>query len=226
MGKPGFLLTNNFGEKTLNHLEADAEDSYDGEGSYQVIGPDLNVDADAGSDDSGDPSFIAAGMFNLIGAALSKAANYLAGVIGAYSLTGAKATEYPSAGILGIISDGVTEVDGAVVGHIDGDSEVTRANAIFKARMTNSVPGSGADYGLDLQDEGFGAYNELEYAKAAIRLGKDVVIFSGATAPVNGTTGDNFAGKGSLYIALDTGVLYANTGAIDNPTWTIVGSQS
>lgn len=52
----------------------------------------------------------------------------------------------------------------------------------------------------------------------------NVIIMKGATAPVNGTTGDDIAGKGSLYIALDTGLLYQQTGAISNPTWVQAGS--
>jgi hypothetical protein len=43
---------------------------------------------------------------------------------------------------------------------------------------------------------------------------------------VNGTTGDNFAGTGSLYVDSTAGVLYINTGAISNPTWVVVGTQS
>jgi hypothetical protein len=48
----------------------------------------------------------------------------------------------------------------------------------------------------------------------------NVIIMNGATAPVDGTTGDNIAAKGSLYIARDSGVAYSNTGTITNPAWT------
>ncbi len=48
----------------------------------------------------------------------------------------------------------------------------------------------------------------------------NVILLTGATAPINGTTGDNIAAKGSLYIAQDTGQAYTNTGVITNPTWT------
>ena len=47
-----------------------------------------------------------------------------------------------------------------------------------------------------------------------------------AGVPVDGTTGDNFAGKGSLYVNISTGILYINTGTITSPTWVVVGSQS
>jgi hypothetical protein len=52
------------------------------------------------------------------------------------------------------------------------------------------------------------------------------VVMVDAGAPVNGTTGDNFAGTGSLYVDSTAGVLYINTGAISNPTWVVVGTQS
>ena len=54
----------------------------------------------------------------------------------------------------------------------------------------------------------------------------DVVVMVDAGAPTNGTTGDNFAGVGSLYIDSTAGKLYINTGAISNPTWTVVGTQT
>jgi hypothetical protein len=36
----------------------------------------------------------------------------------------------------------------------------------------------------------------------------DVVVMVDAGAPVNGTTGDDFAGTGSLYVDSTAGVLY------------------
>ncbi len=47
----------------------------------------------------------------------------------------------------------------------------------------------------------------------------NVVVMTGATAPVNSTTGAGIAAKGSLYIAQDTGVLYQNTNNKTSPTW-------
>lgn len=54
----------------------------------------------------------------------------------------------------------------------------------------------------------------------------NIIIMNGATAPVDGTTGDNIAGKGSLYIAQDTGALYIQTSAITTPVWTVVEAGS
>lgn len=49
-----------------------------------------------------------------------------------------------------------------------------------------------------------------------------IIIMNGATAPVDGTTGDNIAGKGSIYIAQDTGLMYLQTSLITTPVWTIL----
>ena len=64
------------------------------------------------------------------------------------------------------------------------------------------------------------------YTKADIRMEDDVVVMVDAGAPTNGTTGDNFAGTGSLYVDSTAGKLYINTGAISNPTWVVVGTQT
>lgn len=52
----------------------------------------------------------------------------------------------------------------------------------------------------------------------------DILVLSGATAPVNGTTGANIAEKGSHYIAQDTGALYYNSNTKVSPTWTAIGA--
>jgi hypothetical protein len=54
----------------------------------------------------------------------------------------------------------------------------------------------------------------------------DVVFMNAAGVPANGTTGANFAGKGSLYVDISSGILYINTNTIASPTWVVVGSQS
>lgn len=57
-------------------------------------------------------------------------------------------------------------------------------------------------------------------------LGNNVIIMQGAGAPVDGTTGDNVAGTGSLYINRTAGTLYIQTSLITTPVWVLVGSQS
>jgi hypothetical protein len=128
---------------------------------------------------------------------------------------------------MGIVMDGVTEADGAVVAVIDGSdpSSITRANAAFAARMNNNNAGSGVDFGLDLYDPGrdstilTGGGEPLAIAKAILRTPSQVCILEGAGVPVDGTTGDNFAATGSIYIDMTNGEAYINTGAIDAPVW-------
>lgn len=72
----------------------------------------------------------------------------------------------------------------------------------------------------------FGEQSINTISSVGLPLASGHTVFSGATAPVDGTTGDNFAGKGSLYTARDTGALYTNTGIITNPTWTLVPAGS
>lgn len=225
MSKPALILENQFGEVSVNvNLSNDGQVYDEQDHSYQVVGPDMNVAAAAGSNDVANPKFLAAIMGNIIGASLTRVGNYLAGVIGAYSLTGVKASRWPSGGVVGIISDGVTDVDGAVVGHLDGDSALTVANAAFKASMKNTTPSSGFNYGLDLTQVGVDGYPDLLIKKADIRMSHDVCTFSGATAPVDGTTGAAFAGPGSMYIARDTGKAYLNGGSKATPAWKIITS--
>jgi len=52
----------------------------------------------------------------------------------------------------------------------------------------------------------------------------DVVMFHGAGAPVDGTTGANVAGIGSIYIRRDTGKMYINGGTKAVPAWKLVTS--
>ena len=55
-----------------------------------------------------------------------------------------------------------------------------------------------------------------------LRLDNDVKIMSGAGVPVDGTTGDNFAGPGSIYINISAGNAYLQTGLITSPVWKLV----
>jgi hypothetical protein len=68
----------------------------------------------------------------------------------------------------------------------------------------------------------FGEQSNFTNVGASLPLAgsANVIILNGATAPIDGTTGDNIAAKGSIYIARDTGAAYQNTGTITNPAWT------
>lgn len=123
--------------------------------SHQSVSADLTLEATSGSSTAGDPKFLAAIMGNLHGPTLTATENYDAGVIGALDAT-ISGDIYPSGGVMGIIFDGSTGSDGAVVAVIDGNdpSSVTTARAAFAVRINNNNPGSGCSYGLDLFDAG------------------------------------------------------------------------
>lgn len=198
--------------------------AHKGPGSFQVVPADLDLDPAAGTSEAGDTDFLAAIMGNLLGDSLTKTNNYLAGVIGFYSVTGVRASTMPTGGVHGGIADGITDADGAVIGYIDGDSAITKANAAFKAMSNNSTPGSGFDFGVDLFGAAHNGFSELAILKADIRLSKEVVIMNGAGVPVDGGagTGATFAEIGSQYIDRTNGDLYINAGTKAAPVWKLV----
>lgn len=212
-------------ETQASNLSA-ASQTYSGTGSFQTVAGDLVLEAAAGSADGSNPKFLAGLMGNVLddGAALTKDANYLAGVIGHYSVTGAKATTYPAGAILAGIGDGVTAADGAVVAYVDGDSAMTKANAAFKAMSNNSNPGSGFDYGVDLFGAAHDGYSELGILKADVRMSKEVCILNLAGVPTDGGagTGAGFAQIGSMAIDRTNGNAYINAGTKASPTWKLV----
>jgi hypothetical protein len=196
---------------------------YSGSSSFQPIAVDLTVDG-AGSEEGTDPAFISPIMGNLLGDDISGVGNYLGGVIGAISAQGL-ASEYPTAGIMGIVMDGAEGVEACVSAVIDGSDPSTQTNvgAMFKARMNNNDASSGAEYGLDLYDPGNSNYSggpvPLKITKAEVRMSHQVCVLTGDGAPVDGTTGDNFAGPGSLYIDYTNAKIYIQTSLITTPAW-------
>ena len=157
--------------------------------------------------------------------------NHMAGVVGNFAAIGTYSNNGLMAGVMGIINTNTLSGDAAVMAFMAGDSGVTTARCAFGVAMAQTTGGSGFEFGLDLkmQDpvlDGGGPSSVIPYTKANIRMEDDVVVMVDAGAPVNGTTGDNFAGTGSLYVDSSSGVLYINTGAISNPTWVVVGTQT
>ena len=150
---------------------------YDSDGSFQPIGPDLNLAAAAGTDDP-DTAYLAPIMGNVIGDDLTKDANTVAGLIGKLSVTGTRASTYPVAAVVAEVGDGVTEADGAVVAVLGGDSGVTTARAAFTVDNQNSTPGSGLEYGVDLRGVEHNGYGPLSYSEGDIRLASGVVFSS------------------------------------------------
>ena len=155
----------------------------------------------------------------------------MAGVVGEFAVIGTYANNGLMAGVMGTINTNTLSGDAAVMAFMDGDSGVTTCRTAFGVAMAQTTGGSGFDFGLDLKmqdpvaDAG-GPSGVIPYKKANIRMEDDVCILVDAGVPTNGTTGDNFAGTGSLYVDSTSGVLYINTGAISNPTWVVVGTQT
>jgi hypothetical protein len=183
--------------------------SYSDTSSFQPIWADLNIGAAAGGTTG---KFIAAGMFNVLGADQTKAGNYLAGVIGHFNVTGTNATTYPSGAVLGGIGDGVTDCHGAFVAYIDGDTAQTNAGAAFKVMHNNSTSGSGFALGLDLFDGARDGYNAVSFTNADIRLSSGGLIASLTTAITANVTTTSYAagtlgkttnatGRASLFVS-------------------------
>lgn len=204
-------------------------ENYEDAGSFQNMAADLTVADAGGSDDGTDSSFLAGVMGNILGDSVQGEGNYLAGVIGAMSIV-SPASEYPVGAVQGIIMDGSTGADGCFVAVIDGSdpSAETRARAAYAVKMNNNHADSGVDYGLDLKADANDNYSGTGRAfavdKAEIRTSQEVCLLNDAAAPVDGTTGDNFAGPGSLYIDTDAPALYMNTGTKTDPVWAEVGA--
>lgn len=203
----------------VNAAFADA--TYAGSASFQPVASDLTLEAAAGKN-SPNSAFLAAIMGNLHGADLTKTGNILAGTIGEDSVTGTQATLFAKGGVIGIIADGVSASDGAVVALLDGDDGgTTTPFAMFKAIKLNSTSGNNPQYGLDLLSAVSG-FLALVPTKADIRMADDVCILHGSGAPTDGVTGANFAGPGSEYIRTGTGDHYFNTNTKASPSWKLV----
>lgn len=54
----------------------------------------------------------------------------------------------------------------------------------------------------------------------------NVVFMTGSGAPVDGTTGDNIAAKGSFYVRTSNGAFYSNTGTITDPVWSVATASA
>jgi hypothetical protein len=153
--------------------------------------------------------------------------NYMAGVAGEFAVIGTYSNTALMAGVIGIINTNTLSGDAAVMAFMDGDAGVTTCRSAFGVAMAQTTGGSGFEYGLDLkmQDpvlDGGGPSGVIPYTKANIRMEDDVVVMVATGAPVDGTTGDNFAGPGSMYIDSTGANLYIQTGAITSPVWKLV----
>lgn len=174
--------------------------SYSSASSFQIVGPDLTLAAGAGKDVATGTSYLASGMFNVVGASLTKTGNYLGGVVGAYSITGTRATHYPAGAVLGQITDGVTDVNGAFVAYIDGDSAQTNAVAGLAFMNNNSTAASGFDWAIDAYSPAHDGFNALGFKKGFARI---VVNAAPSSPPATSiatwgdSTDNNFKSKDS-----------------------------
>jgi hypothetical protein len=111
----------------------------------------LAIDSAFGSNDANDPASAQAVRGRVTGNNLTKTRNYVTGVTGQYLVTGTNASEFINTGLLGVVGDQTTTANAAVVAYLDGDGGLTTAGSAYGVSMKNSTPGSGFDYGLDLQ---------------------------------------------------------------------------
>jgi hypothetical protein len=153
--------------------------------------------------------------------------NHMAGTVGEFAVIGTYNNFGLMAGVMGTINTNTLSGDAAVMAFMDGDSGVTTARCAYGVAMAQTTAGSGFEYGIDLKmqdpvlDAG-GPSSVKPYTKANIRMENDVVVMTGAGAPTNGTTGDNFAGPGSLYVDITGADLYIQTSLITTPVWKLV----
>lgn len=184
----------------------------------------VNPTGSFGSNTATNPSSAQGSSGQVFGSNLASTATYYIGATGRYLITGTNASTFAKAGVMGVIGNTTTTGDAAVMAWMDGDGGLTTARAGFGIGMTQSTGGSGFDYGMDLQlqDAVGGGGSVQDYKKAEIRVSNDVVVMTGAGVPVDGTTGDNFAGPGSMFVDVTNANLYIQTGLITNPVWKLV----
>jgi hypothetical protein len=177
-----------------------------------------------GSSTATNPSSAQGSSGQVFGSNLASTATYYIGATGRYLITGTNASTFAKAGVMGVVGNTTTTADAAVMAWMDGDGGLTTARAGYAIGMTQSTGGSGFDYGMDLQlqDAVGGGGSVQDYKKAEIRVSNDVVVMTGAGAPTDGTTGDNFAGPGSLYVDITGANLYVQTSLITTPVWKLV----
>lgn len=229
-GDTFFYLADANGNETQLGPPWELVDTWNNRHSHQTVAADLYLAAGAGKNVADGTAFLAPFMGNLHSLndsdVLTKTGNYLAGVIGAYSVPGAIASHYPVCAVLGLIMDGAGKADG-IISSIDGDSTTVNGGSAFKVKCQNSTAASGFDFGLDLQDpthDGFIPVDNAFFKKALVRLPGDVCIIEHAGVPTDGTTGKDVCGPGSLCCDTTNKKWYINGNTLASPTWKIITS--
>jgi hypothetical protein len=186
------------------------ESSYSDDGSRQAVEADLELAAGAGTSDVADSAYLGGVMGNIIGTALTKTHNIVAGLIGKLSVGGDRATTYPLAAIVGEIGEDSAHADAAIVAVIGGDGGAVNANAAFGIDHLNSNNGAGFDWVIDGHKEAHDGYDAGTPLKGFARVGVNAgglpvgLYFGVATddASIVAQVGaDNTIADGSLYIS-------------------------
>ena len=177
----------------------------------------LAIDSAFGSNDANDPASAQAVRGRVTGSNLTKTRNYVAGVTGQYLVTGTNASEFINTGLLGVVGDQTTTANAAVVAYLDGDGGLTTAGSAYGVSMKNSTPGSGFDYGLDLQFINLNvAGTTTPFKQADIRFNNGVTLVANTAGNISinaNVTVGNIIGNGQAL----TGIAGANvTGTVGN----------
>lgn len=183
---------------------------YADDGSRQAIEADFNVAAAAGTSDEGDSAYLGGVMGNVLGTALTKTHNIIAGLIGKLSVGGDRATTYPLCAVAAEIGEDSAHADAAVVAIIGGDGGAVNANAAFGIDHLNSNAGAGFDWVLDGHKEAHDGYDAGTPLKGFARVGVNagglpVGLYFGVATDDAGIVAqvgaDNTIADGSLYIS-------------------------
>ena len=180
----------------------------------------LAIDSAFGSNNANDPASAQAVRGRVTGNNLTKTRNYVAGVTGQYLVTGTNASEFINTGLLGVVGDQTTTANAAVVAYLDGDGGLTTAGSAYGVSMKNSTPGSGFDYGLDLQFINLNvAGTTTPFKQADIRFNNGVELVANtannisidANVTVGNITANNLGNISSINIdGSNSNVLYGN----------------
>ena len=101
-------------------------------------------------------------------------------------ITGTNASDFIKTGVLGVVGDQTTTADAAVVAYLDGDGGLTSAGAAYGVSMKNSTPGSGFDYGLDLQWINLGLTGlDSPFKQADIRFNNGVELVANTAGNIS-----------------------------------------
>ena len=167
----------------------------------------LAIDSAFGSNSSADPASAQAVRGRVTGSNLTKTRNYVAGVAGQYLVTGTNASEFINTGLLGVVGDQTTTANAAVVAYLDGDGGLTTAGSAYGVSMKNSTPGSGFDYGLDLQFIDLNvAGTTTPFKQADIRFNNGVELVANVANTIS--IGANLTVTGNI---TSTGIILLNS---------------